>query len=521
MPPAAPRLTWLDRVTRTVAPAWTLNRVRARLAVDLLARHYEGASTGRRTSGWHRGSQDGNAATGPHVGRLRDVARDLVRNNPYAESAVTTIVDQTVGWGLTAKPRDPNARVKAAWDAWANSTACDADGRSDFAGLQKLVMRAVVQDGEVLVRRRFRRPEDGLPIPLQLQVLEADFLDTTKHGVTTPGGGRIVYGVEFNAIGQRIAYWLYPEHPGNSAWMTPASVRVPAEGVLHVYKPTRPGAARGASWLAPVLLRMKDFDEFEDATLMKQKIAACLAVITTDVDGSAAPLGTSDTEDPTVDWLEPGIIKAVSAGKSVEIVSPPSATDYPAYAEASLRSQAAGLGVTYEDFTGDYAELPFSAARMSRLRIWAQVEDRRWRMLVPQFCDPAWTWAMQAAVVMGLAPSAPAAHWTAPPMPMIEPDKEGLAYQRLIRSSLLSLSEAIRERGYDPDELLAEIAADQKKLDKLGIVSDSDPRKMTQAGQGQAAAKTAPTTEPNVPPPPDGGEDSAERHAMRVVGSRR
>ncbi len=512
MPLPSARLTWLDRVTRTVAPAWTLNRVRARLAVDLLARHYEGAANGRRTSGWHRGSTDGSAATGPHVGRLRDVARDLVRNNPYAESAVTTIVDQTVGWGLTAKPRPAAPRVKEAWDAWANSTACDADGRSDFAGLQKLVMRAVVQDGEVLVRRRLRRPEDGLPIPLQIQVLEADFLDTTKHGLSTVGGGRIVYGVEFNAIGQRVAYWLHPEHPGNSAWVTPSSVRVPADGVLHIYKPTRPGAARGASWFAPVLLRMKDFDEFEDATLMKQKIAACLAVILSDVDGSAAPLGTTSSDDPTVDWLEPGLIKTVSAGKSVDIVPPPSATDYPAYAEASLRSQAAGLGVTYEDFTGDYADLPFSAARMSRLRIWGQVEDRRWRMLVPQFCDPAWAWAMQAAVVMGLARTSPAAHWTAPPMPMIEPDKEGLAYQRLVRSTLISLSEAIRERGYDPDELLAEIAADQKKLDALGIVSDSDPRKMTQAGQAQGQGRS-----PTAATPTDAEEDADAERRLRVL----
>jgi lambda family phage portal protein len=346
-------------------------------------------------------------------------------------------------------------------------------------------------------------------------VLEADFLDTSKHGITTPGGGRITYGVETNAIGQRVAYWLYPEHPGNSFLVTPASVRIPAEGVLHVYKPTRPGAARGASWFAPVLLRMKDFDEFEDATLMKQKIAACLAVILSDVDGTAAPMGAADDEDPTIDWLEPGIIKTVSAGKSIDIVPPPSATDYPAYAEASLRSQAAGLGVTYEDFTGDYAELPFSAARMSRLRIGSQVDDRRWRMLVPQFCDPVWTWAMRAAAVMGLAnPDAlPVAHWTAPPMPMIEPDKEGLAYQRLIRSSLMTLSEAIRERGYDPDEVFAEAESDNKKLDKHGLVSDSDPRKMTQQGLAQKAE------EPDEPAAP--AVDSASAERLHVVGSRR
>lgn len=514
------RATWVDRITRTVAPRWTLERMRSRMAVEMLHRHYEGAATGRRTQGWNRGGTDANASTGPFVGRLRDVARDLVRNNPYAESAITTIVDQTIGWGITAKPIGGTARLKAAWDAWANTTACDADGRSDFAGLQKMVLRAVVQDGEVLVRRRWRLPEDGLPLPLQLQVLEADFLDTTKHGITLPGGNRIVYGVEFNSIGQRVAYWLFQEHPGNSGWLAAGSVRVPAAGVLHVFKPTRPGAVRGASWYAPVLLRMKDYDEYEDATLMKQKIAACLAVITTDVDGKADPMGEEDDGDASVDWLEPGMIRAVPPGQDVKVVEPPSVGDYAEYAEVSLRSQAAGLGVAYEDFTGNYAELSFSGAKMSQGSIWPHVEDRRWRMMVPQFCDPTWRWAMEAAEAMGLASSTPAAQWTAPPKPMIEPDKEGLAYQRLIRNRLISQSEAIRERGYDPDDLYAEMAEDDRKLDALGIVSDSDPRKMTQAGQTQQAARAEAAAAADVPATEKEEDEAAGRRILQLRAKR-
>jgi capsid protein len=190
--------------------------------------------------------------------------------------------------------------------------------------------------------------------------------------------------------------------------------------------------------------------------------------------------------------------------------------EYANFTETTLRGQAAGLGVTYEDMAGDYTELPFSAARMSRLRIWARVDDTRWRMLVPQFCDPVWKWAMLAGTIAGLGP-APAIRWSAPPMPMIEPDKEGLAYQRNVRGSIMSLSEAIRERGYDPEELLDEIAADNKRLDELGIVSDSDARVMTQAGQLQGKA-AAPATERPRPPAVEDDEE-AERRVW--VGRRR
>lgn len=482
--------TWIDRAVGLMAPRWHLRRVRARMATQLVLRHYEGASIGRRTQGWSKTSTDGSASTAPFVGRLRDVARDLVRNNPYAESALATIVDHTVGWGIVARPKSEW------WTQWTETTACDADGRNDFAGLQKLVMRTVAEAGEVLVRRRLRRPEDGLPIPLQLQVLEPDFLDTSKHGYTLPNGGRIVYGIEFDPLGRRVAYWLFPEHPGNSAWPSVASQRVPADGVLHIFKPMRPGGVRGSSWFAPVLVRFKDFDEFEDATLMKQKIAACLAVITSDVDGTATPLGTADdTSTPGLDYVEPGGIHNIAPGRQVTVLQPPSVREYPEYCMVTLRAIAAGLGVTYEDLTGDYTNMPFSAARMSRLRHWSRVEDWRWRLLIPQFCDPVHAWAAQAATIMGL-PTAPKASWTCSPMPMIEPDKEGLAVMRLARAGATSLPEIIRERGYDPDELLTEIAAFQKKLDAMGIVLDSDPRKMTQAGQWQQdPAKATPKKE--------------------------
>ena len=130
-------------------------------------------------------------------------------------------------------------------------------------------MREIVESGEVLIRRRHRRPSDGLALPLQIQVLEADFLDTGKH-LSLPNGGKIVRGVEIDAIGRRVAYWLFRNHPGSSN-LTSSTVRfgqssrVPASEILHVYSIYRAGQARGASWFSPVLIRFNDFDDLADA----------------------------------------------------------------------------------------------------------------------------------------------------------------------------------------------------------------------------------------------------------------
>ena len=71
---------------------------------------------------------------------------------------------------------------------------------------------------------------------------------------------------------------------------------------------------------------------------------------------------------------------------------------------------------------------------------------------------------------------------------MTDPNTEILSLVREVRSGLKSLSEALRERGYDPEEVLREVADDNALLDELGLVLDSDPRTTTQAGQPREAS---------------------------------
>jgi lambda family phage portal protein len=474
--------TWFDRTLGTFAPQWHLRRTRARALSTVLLRHFEGAAVGRRTQGWSARSTDANAAaSGVSLSRLRDVARDLVRNNPYAASAVQTIADHSVGWGISAKP------APDWWKRWSESTDCDTEGRLNFAGIQHLTMNAVPESGEVFIRRRWRRLADGYALPLQLQLLEADHLDTSKSG-KTQSGGRIIQGVEFDVLGTLVAYWLFPTHPGDAVTSSTVSHRIAAADIAHVFLKKRPGQVRGYSWFAPVILRLKDFDDYEDATLMKQKVAACLSVVTSDPDGDSPALGTvDDTDNPGTDTLSPGGILHAPSGRSIDIVQPPSVSDHASYASVTLRAIATGLGLSYEDFSGDYSQVNFSSARMGRLRHQAHIESWRWHMLIPQLCDRVWDWANEAAELAGLQPAGDAT-WTPPPLPMIDPEREALAMLRRVRSGQVTFSDALRELGYDPDEFFEEAAADNAKLDAAGLTFDSDPRKMTQAGQAQGSA---------------------------------
>jgi lambda family phage portal protein len=474
------KLNWFDRITMPLAPKWTLARMKAR--------HYEAAQATRRTSGWHRNTGDANATTSRSIIELRLHARDLCRNNAHAKKAQHVIANNVAGWGLVPKAdgpdREQNVIATAKWKAWAGSTECDSEGGMKFAGIQHLTMKSVVESGEILIRRRFRRPEDGLAIPLQLQMLESDFIDSGKDGMKGPAGGQIIQGVEFDMIGRRVAYWLFEAHPGSGLLTTGQSKRVPAAEIIHVFHKLRPGQVRGVSWFAPVIVPLKDFDEFEDGTLMRQKVAAMFAAFVTDTDGTGSAIGEQDESDPLIESFEPGMVVQLPDGKSVTFANPPATPD-DKFTERTLRRIAAGLGVTYEDLTGDYSQSNFSSARMARLSHWGNVHDWRENMLIPLLCDQVWRWAMEAAAIAGMISEPMPADWTAPPMPMIEPDKEGLAYSRLVRNGTMTYSQMIREQGGDPEAHLDEYQADQKMLDDRKIQLDSDVRAVSAAGLTQ------------------------------------
>lgn len=511
--------TLADRIALWFSPEAGLRRLQARAAADALAkRNYDAAGTGRRTTGWARNRGDANAVIGRAAGELRMHARDLLRNNGWSRRASRTVVNSTVGWGLTPKAtgRDAEQAMKL-WKSWADAPTCESEGRMTFGGVQRQVMRALFADGEALVRRRWRRTEDGFPLPLQLQVLEADYLDTGKDGIIGQAGGKIVQGVEYDLLGRRAAYWIFPEHPGAASTIGNLSKRIPAGDILHLFDPERAGQARGVSWLGAAIVNLKDLDDYDDAELMKQKIAACFAAFVSDRDGTGAALGEQSTTDPLVETLEPGMVVHLAGDKQVTTASPPQVTT-DQFTAKNLRKVAAGIGITYEDLTGDYSQVNFSSARMARMGFKGNVEGWQSDIMIP-FCAGVWAWAMEAAtflpgVAWKSAAVRPGAEWTAPPLPLVEPDKEIRATTLAIRAGLITPSEAVRERGGDPKAHFEELAADFELFKTLDLKLDCDPSETSQAGLTQARAGVGGGAPGDAPPADSAGKNSAVNPAF-------
>lgn len=464
---------------------------------------YDGATEGRRAAGWRRSLKDANGELTPRAQQLlRGISSDLERNNPFATRGVASIAGNIVGAGITFQVYRNGVidkRLNAIAREHFDKKNCDAAGRHDLYGLQLQAARTIVVRGGAVMRRRWRRRSDGLPLPFQLQVLEPDYIDPSKHGPlpTVPGkaGGYSIYGIQFSPIGQREGYWLYNAHPGSITLNRMGSTFVQARDVAHIFRADRPEQEHGATWLAPVILRMRDFADFEDAELTRQKLSSAYVGVVTGDDGEghipgivsdgdedAGVAGDSGIEEDRLDFIEPGTFQYARGGEEVTFSSPPQAQGYADYSKVSLRAVSAGLGVPYEELTGDLSNVSYISGRLGKLTFKRDVAIWQWLMFIPQFCGAVEGWFLEALEMMGEDTNGVTMRWTPAPTEMLNPSEEVPAIRDAIRAGLSTISEAARNRGVDPDTFLEEWKADADRLDELGLVFDSDPRKVTAVG---------------------------------------
>lgn len=478
-------LNLIDKAIAVFDPARALRRAVARRSLGIAAaRAFEGAST---KDGWlpRRSGASANADHAADAPMLRARARSLVQNNPYARKALDSLVANVVGEGITleskARRKADRATLQTLWATWQGQ--CDAEGRADFNGLVAPAYRAMEQDGEVLIRLRSRRPEDGLAVPLQLQLLEIDYLDSTKQAATSEAGGPIVSGIEFDALGKPAAYWLRDRHPGDTlaavGHLSLKSMRVSAESIIHLFAPDRPGQARGITRFAPVIARLRDLAIYEDAELARKQNESLLSVIVSgDAEQFAVPSAGKTVAGAQADasqfgqlgQLAPGAVLSAN-GQHVTVAQPAAAGGYADYIRVQLYAVAAGLGVTYEMLTSDLSKVNFSSGRTGQQEFRRGATQRQWHVLVPRLLTPVWRAFVERAVLAGhLKAPDYAVEATPPRWGYVNPQQDVRADAEEVKAGLSSVSEKLRQRGYQPERVFAELGEDFRRMKETGAL---------------------------------------------------
>lgn len=474
---------------------------------------YDAAGYGRRMKGWNPPTTGPNKAV-QGLQNIRNRARDASRNDWSGESAIQKWTTNLVGIGITPRFKriTDKTRKQAITDLWNEFvTKSDADGVLNYYGQQTLAVRSWLESGEVFVRRRYRRTNAGLPVPLQVQLIESDFvpmLDTaTWAGLAK--GNIIRSGIELDKNGQRVAYWVHKFHPGDGTSQIGSQdlVRVPAEDMRHVFEPKRPGQLRGVPVMASVLARLRNINDYDDAVLERQKLSNLfVAFITRTMPGADADIDIDPLTNMPIEWsggeplagMQPGLTQELDPGQDVKFANPPEpGTTYSDYMRTSHLGTAAAAGVPYEIFSGDIANVSDRTLRVIIQEFRRFAEQRQWQIIIPMFCQPVVEWfADAAALIGGLSASEVKDVKHAEHAPhgwqYIHPvqDPQGKALE--VTSGFRSRSSVIAERGEDPDTVDDERAADkerEKSLDllppELAPVDNTKPADNTPAKDGK------------------------------------
>jgi len=406
---------------------------------------------------------------------LRSKARSLYQNVPYIRAGLDGRIAAIVGTGIVQRTtgRDAEA-IDQAHKAWAQ--VCDADGRLDLDGLIAAAERAAAIDGECLIRLRPRLATDNLPVPLQLQLLEIDWLDSTRNG-QGDGSNVIVAGIEYDVLGRVVGYWLWDQHPGDIGLiggLRRQSRRVPASSIIHYFAPERPGQGRGFSRLSSVIPRVRDLQLYEDAELARKNLETRLSVVYSGdpdlLSNPGADGSTTNTSGGELGDLPSGGFTAVPAGSKMEVVAPTAAPGFVEYVKYGIHLIANGMGSTYELCTGDMSEVNFSSARIRQIDFRRDIEQHQWLTLVPRLLTPLRRAFIDAGVLAGKFSRNYAVEYSMPKWDYVNPAQEVEADIAEISMGLSTVSEKLRRRGLVPATVFAEAKADFDTLRSTGVL---------------------------------------------------
>ena len=218
-------------------------------------------------------------------------------------------------------------------------------------------------------------------------------------------------------------------------------------------------------------MRLKDFDEFEDAELLRQKLAASFVGIYRDLESSGED--PFETKDKKQSEIKPGTIMSAPSGQTIEWSNPPQTDGFKAFTDHTKLTLSIGMNVPYMLLAGDCSKYNYSSYRADMLSFYRYIEQLQNHILIPKFCDPVFKWFLESCELIGVKGSAHAI-WTPPKKDLIDPEKDVAGYESAVKAGFMSHPGVIREMGEDPDDVYAEIEKTHKLFKAKNLVFSTD-----------------------------------------------
>jgi len=484
-------------------------------------------------SDWMPGAYSADADLLPDLGMLTARSRDLGRNNGLMASAQQTLRDNIIGavLRLSAAPdyrllgwsreqaHEWSNTTESKFRSWGDTTECDAADTQNLLGMSLQALGGAMLNGDALALPLWL-PRPGANWNTRLMLIESDRLQTPlalSHRSDIRGG------IEFDAYGAPVAYYILKQHPGdifNFAAMTNTEYeRVPARTefgrrrVIHLHDKERTGQSRGKPVVSAVMREIRmagDYAHNELQASVSNSLVAAFLETDLDTESASALFG----QDPRQAWaqntaaaktmgittrkMSSGGIVPLPPGTRINAVAPGRPNpSFEAFMLATLRHIAAGMNLPYELLLKDFSKTSYSSARASMLEAWRYFNGRR-RWLTDTWLRPVYELWLEEAIGNGhiQAPdyyqnryAYQRARFIFGGRGWVDPVKEATAAQIRIDCGLSTLEKECAEQGEDYEEILDQQAIEAAMRAERGLPQP-----------GAQASQTAPAAAPVVDP---------------------
>lgn len=479
-------MAWYDPRT------WRENK---QIKKPIYARSYQAAKASRLLADFLSPSSSADKEIRNSIRTLRDRARELCRNEPYAQRALqifrTNVVGEN-GLHFQSKARNiprpneilgeldqqGNDIIESRWREWGRAGICDVTGKYSWIDLQNLVIDGLIRDGEVLIKH-IRNADNDYGYAVQL--IEPDFLDEEYNTTNKDTGNRIIMGVEINNFNRPVAYHLFagPSHPYDDLGYginKAGRIRVPANEIIHIFTQERSQQTRGVTHFAPVMDSQHMLNGYLQAELIAARLAASKSLFLSSPDGVAYDGDDYADLAPIMD-VEPGSITQLKPGTEIQPWSP----DHPMTAFADfhksvLRAIASGLGISYVSLSNNLEGVSYSSIRQGATEERDHFKALQ-KFLIQHFAEPIFREWLSIGIAKGVLPFpdnrfekfASAAHFKGRGFSPIDPQKEIRAWIDGLQNGIYSPSDVQAHFGRDAEAVFSQIQADLQLAEKFGV----------------------------------------------------
>jgi lambda family phage portal protein len=417
-----------------------------------------------------------DAALSPMKRReMRNRARYERANNSWLAGISSTLANDLVGTG-------PRLQLQFGDDESARAIEklfFDWGWQIDLPAKLRTMREALVVDGEAFSLMISNPRLPGVQLDLRLVEAEMVATPTELMSETITPDGSTVDGMEFDAVGNVVAYQVLNFHPGSNFRVNTLQFqRVPAAQMVHWFRPIRPGQHRGYPEVAPALRLFGQLRRYTEAVVAAAETAADFAGFLR----TNSPAAEIDEVEAFAEMpIEKRTMVTLPDGWTFEqLKAEQPTTQFPSFVRQILGEVGRCLNLPFNITALDSSQYNYASGRLDQqIHLMTQrvMRDDLERVMLDRLLA---AWVNEATLAGVLPEGVPPFSewdwsWQWDGKEHVDPSKEANAAETRLRTHTTTLATEYAKQGKQWDVELRQRAAEVALMKELNLFVDFTP----------------------------------------------